>query len=134
MLFRSLNHRLRKRGYLLIGLPDCPVIHCENETTSSFSKQMWGYAWSRARLWRVTGTFTYQHALPTLACLVWAVLTFPWGTIPLSLLPIYRTLIPSLLDKYYKYLPERLVWFLCAGVMFSSWVMGYVDGVLNDKS
>src|SRR5208282_294827 len=61
----ELNYRLRKAGWTLLGIPENPVDHRHTYTYRSFIKQMFGYGWSRSRLFRVRHIFTPQHALPT---------------------------------------------------------------------
>ena len=49
----EMNHRIRKAGYALLGVPKSPVIHHERKTIEGFKKQMRGYGWSWGRMLKV---------------------------------------------------------------------------------
>ena len=62
----EINSRLRKAGYVLLGVPQSPVVHKERATYKAFSRQMVGYGWSWARLLRVKHIFLLSRAIPLL--------------------------------------------------------------------
>lgn len=126
----ELNKRIRDKGYKILGLPICPVIHKERKTAKAFNKQMNGYAWSRARLAKATGNFSLFHALPTLFFLG-LILWWPYGVlINIASLFVRNDLI-LVLDRYGEKLPRRLTMFLVLCLMGVSWSYGYVKGVIE---
>ena len=62
----ELNKRIRKAGYRILGVPECPVNHKERGRAVDFAKQMFGYGWSRSRLLKVTSGWF----LSTIACMM----------------------------------------------------------------
>jgi succinoglycan biosynthesis protein ExoA len=74
----ELNQRLLRAGWVLLGVPDSPVVHREKPGMRAFSRQIFGYGWSRGRLLRVKKQFTWIHAVPTVV-LVLGIFILYWG-------------------------------------------------------
>ncbi len=125
----ELNHRIRKAGWSIIGVPESPVEHRERQSLSAFAKQMYGYAWSRGRLLRVKHIFTPLHMLPTLLLLIMigTVLLCPVEVVALILMLIFTTIF-LLFIRNSDYL-------LFCGIVFItqqlSWAVGYIVGLVS---
>ncbi len=126
----ELNKRIRELGYHILGVPECPVNHKERGRAVDFAKQMFGYGWSRSRLWKVTGHFTWLHALPSiLLCLVG--LWWPIGSILVVSSVAVNKIIQYTLAKTSEKMPETLVFLGCFVIMGLSWAFGYLKGLVD---
>jgi cellulose synthase/poly-beta-1,6-N-acetylglucosamine synthase-like glycosyltransferase len=129
----ELNYRLRKSGFLLLGIPEKPVIHRHNYTLKSFTKQMFGYGWSRSRLLKVTHIFTPKHSFPSLF-LISLPFIFLLGNVPLILfflgLPVAGfILLTTMAEPITK--TDFLKTFSLFFVMYSAWSLGYLKGLFD---
>jgi len=119
----ELNYRLRKEGWILLGVPRSPVVHKERPTLWSFATQMYGYGWSRARLFTKARILTPKHALPTfglILSLLFCAAAPAWGFFALSLgLAGVAIISPS--AKF----PVVFMVFLL------SWALGYLVGLAD---
>ncbi len=126
----ELNKRIRENFYLIMGVPKYPVNHKERGCIEDFSKQMYGYGWSRSRLWKVTGHFTFLHALPSiLLCLV--ALWWPFGSMLVVLSVAVNKILQVTLAKTSNKMPSKLVFLGALGVMGLSWAFGYLKGLIE---
>jgi len=111
----ELNKRIRDRGYKILGVPGSPVVHHERKTAKAFSQQMYGYAWSRARLAKVTGPFTPLHATP----------------LPFIVLYPVKKILTNTLDQMSEKMPAKTTLFLAFLLMGTSWAHGYIKGLFD---
>lgn len=82
----DLNYRLRKGGWRLLGVPEKPILHLDRPHIRSFLRQMYHYAWARARLTVQKRIFTPIYALPSLILGTMAImLSHPHGWVALCL-------------------------------------------------
>lgn len=124
----ELNLRIRRAGWDIIGVPESPVEHRERQTLKAFSKQMYGYAWSRGRLLRVKHIFTLLHAFPSVCLLLFilSVVLYPVGVITLVSTMLILVLVPLFAMRRRKYLLTGIV-FVAQQL---SWAIGYVRGLV----
>jgi len=128
----ELNYRLRKAGWKLLGVPESPVEHRERPTVKSFWRQMFHYAWARARVTKLKRNFSPLYALPSLALFE---LLGTWLLVPslATLLVVLYLLGVGGLSLFYA--EERiklvaLVFFVFV-VFHLAWALGYVKGWIN---
>lgn len=120
----ELNKRIRDKGHELHGVPFSPVIHLERQDVASFSYQIYGYAWSRARQQKITGDIDLIYALPSIMFLV-ALLLLPAIYIVGGILFFILAVI---LDEEngtvlaYLYMPA---------IFTGAWARGYIMGWLH---
>jgi cellulose synthase/poly-beta-1,6-N-acetylglucosamine synthase-like glycosyltransferase len=112
----EMNRRIRLAGWRLLGVPGAAVEHRENQGLRSFTRQVYGYGWSRARQQRLTGVTSFRYAYPLL---LFALLP----TVPLRLILLGLALMVPL--SLLKAGVARLPMFVLA------WSAGYVAGWLT---
>lgn len=120
----ELNHRLRKAGFKLYGIPHSPVIHKERSDIKGFAKQIRGYGWSRSRLLKTKHIFSLVHILPLLALFFINLLAasllvyFSVGTT----IMLFMTMI-TLLILYVRF-PYHYTFLI-------EWSIGYIYGLID---
>jgi cellulose synthase/poly-beta-1,6-N-acetylglucosamine synthase-like glycosyltransferase len=126
----ELNYRLCNAGWQLLGIPETPVEHRHSYTFQSFAKQMFGYGWSRSRLFRVKHIFTLKHAIPTigliallLLCLNYMLLLFVLGAYIAGLSFLAFHIKSSNIADFFKTL-------IVLVIMYVSWALGYLRGLI----
>ena len=128
----ELNYRLRKAGWKLYGIPETSVEHRHTYTLRSFIKQMFGYGWSRSRLFRIKHIFTIQHAIPTVGLLIMTTLLFTTFPILFGLIIVYLLFLGFLTFKTkssnFKLYVQTYFIFL---TMHLSWALGYLKGLIE---
>lgn len=72
----DLCYKLRRKGYRILGINAPPVEHKERQGMLNFSRQMYGYGWSRGRLYQVRHIFTVIHTLPLIVMIVTLILMY----------------------------------------------------------
>ncbi len=127
----ELNYRLRKAGYILLGIPETPVEHRHSYTYHSFIKQMFSYGWGRAQLLRKAHIFTPQHALPTAGLLTLAILLFLNPEAFLVGLGVYGLLLIGVTHKIHPLSPKSFTQtYFTFILMHLSWALGYLKGLI----
>ena len=129
----ELNYRLRKAGYILLGIPELPAEHRHTYTILSFAKQMFSYGWGRAQLLRKVHIFTPQHALPTAGLLTLLILLFLNPIFFLDGVAIYILILTGitafkLKTHSLKSLLQIIFTFM---LMHTSWAIGYLKGLID---
>jgi len=127
----ELNYRIRSAGYKLLGIPEEPVEHRQNYTWKSFIKQMFGYGWSRARLFKVRKILTLKHAIPSTG-LILIPLTFFFSNYLSGLFTgaYLAGLCYLSLNVGVSNLKEFFKTFLTFILMHISWALGYIKGLI----
>jgi len=129
----ELNYRIRNYGhYHLLGIPETPVEHRHTYTYKSFIKQMFGYGWSRSRLFRKSHIFTPQHSIPTIG----SILLISLLCLNLELFVIVSGLYFSTLTYLtYRTKPSSPKSFFSTIftfiIMHTSWAFGYLKGLIE---
>jgi len=126
----ELNYRLRKNGWKLLGVPECPVEHRERGSLRGFWRQMYHYAWARARVIRKKHIITPLHFLPSIYMLLWifAVLFYPLLTKWMILFSMIGLagVIPR--GCGFKRAGQFI---LCFAVQQVAWAIGFLHGLLR---
>lgn len=147
---RELNIRLQQYMWKLLGIPQSPVEHRQNYTLHSWAKQMYGYAWSRARLLKVKKIFSPLHALPSLTLLLLIILgllfpplqiTFFQSLLTLTFLPVFEKIVEIYLFLVvlwsFVLISQNFtvkLWFQTITafiIQHLSWSVGYIKGLLD---
>ena len=127
----ELNYRLRKAGYILLGIPELPAEHRHTYTILSFAKQMFSYGWGRAQLLRKTHIFTPQHAIPTAGLLTLAILLILNPEAFLVGLGVYGLLLIGVTHKIHPLSPKSFTQtYFTFILMHLSWALGYLKGLI----
>lgn len=127
----ELNYRLRNAGWKLLGVDETPVNHRHNYTWRSFIKQMFGYGWSRSRLFREKHIFTPIHSLPAIG-----LLTLPFLLLNLKIFEFVLGTYISVLIFLSLYvgasnLKTFIQTILTFMTMHLSWAFGYLKGLIK---
>lgn len=128
----ELNYRIRKKGYCLLGVPEVPVVHRQNYSWRGFSKQMFGYGFSRARLAKKGRVFTVKHTMPLLG-LVLLLFSVLEPVLFLFLISgvLYVFCVVSAFLLYANLASFKLFFKTVEAfvVMYLSWALGYLKGL-----
>lgn len=126
----ELNFRLRMLGLKLLGVPDSPVEHRERPTWISFWKQMFHYAWARARVTKLKKIFIPKFAIPSLGLIT--LLIFCIFSPILALISVgaylFGTSVLSLFVARSLRLFRKV--FVALNILIISWALGYIKGFL----
>lgn len=134
----ELNYRLRKKHWKIYGLPSVPVEHKGSTRFCDFSRQMMGYGYSRARLYKTTKIFSPIHALPSMALMglfMLLILNFEFAMVVLlayfSFIFLFCTTIPKgelLFTEFSKIHANSFAVFI---IQHLSWSVGYIWGLMK---
>jgi len=128
----ELNYRLRKKGWKILGVPECPVYHKPRTCLKEFAKEIFGYGWSRSHLLRKKRIFTLLHALPTLALLGFSLSFFLHFELYLIAVYLFTTTMLSIVllgdELNFKTLFMTIIAF---AIFHLSWAIGYLKGLMK---